>query len=488
MLTMYQQITVKTLAKQGTLNKDIATEMNCHRNTVSNILKREGIVEKQTRKKSSYFDMYHDRIKEYLQQDITRLRIWELLTEEHGLQRTYDAMCKYTQAQFGKKQTAYVVQVTKPGDEGEVDFGYLGLVKDHVSGLMKKAYVFIMTLSYSRDSYYGITYDQTVKSFISAHIQAFTYFGGISRRIKVDNLKAAILKNRRYDLEFNADFLLCAYHYGFVIAPCTPYEPQQKGKVESQVGYVKNNFWAGRTFDDAVDLERQLHQWMREYANLRMHGTTKRIPHEVFLLEERSTLQPLPITPFTFYETVRRLVKPNCHVSFENTYYSVPYVWVGKEIEVRTCGAIIKLYGNHQEIAMHVKNSTQGIYVTNPSHYPDYKIYSETGYQQKYEEKMRLIGPHAHELCTIIMETDHQGWNRTVRRILGLVPMYGATKVDKAIKRALHFHAYAYSTIKRICENNLEDTELEQLLIPSISAPIDTGSDSLTRSLDYYSV
>jgi len=486
---MYQQITVKTLANQGKLNKDIAVEMNCHRNTVSNILKREGIVEKQTREKSSYFDTYHDRIAQYLKQGITRLRIWEILTEEYGMDRTYDAMCKYIQAHFRKKQTAYVVQVTEPGEEAEVDFGYLGLVKDPVSGVMKKAYVFIMTLSYSRLSYYGITYNQTIRSFINAHIQAFEYLGGIPRKVKIDNLKAAILKNRRYDLEFNQDFLLFAYQYGFVIAPCTPYAPNQKGKVESQVGYVKKNFWAGRTFQDQIDLERQLGSWMKAYANMRVHGTTKCIPQEVFLSQERTVLAALPATPFVWYEPARRLVKPNCHVSFENTYYSVPHLWVGREVEVRATGAVVKIYGDHQEIAMHIKNSTSGIYVTNPSHYPDYKIYSETGYQAKYEEKMRSIGTHAHELCIILIKTDRQGWNQTVRRILGLVSVYGAAKVDKAIKRALHFHAYAYCTIKRICEQNLEDMEVEQLLISPVATSATTSrSDSLSRSLEYYRV
>ncbi|OGK58190.1 hypothetical protein A3H86_02975 [Candidatus Roizmanbacteria bacterium RIFCSPLOWO2_02_FULL_41_9] len=398
-------------------------------------------------------------------------------------------MCKYIQAHFGKKQTAYVVQVTEPGEEAEVDFGYLGLVRDSVSGMMRKAYVFIMTLSYSRRSYYGVTCDQTVLSLIKAHMTAFEYFGGVPRRIKIDNLKAAILQNRRYDLEFNQNFLFFCYHYGCVITPCTPYEPQQKGKVESQVGYVKNNFWAGRTFEDQVDLKRQLDTWMRTYANMLVHGTTKQVPHEMFVSEERTALQSLPATVFVWQERVRRLVKPNCHVNFESNYYSVPHRWVGVEVEVRTSENIIKLYGDDQEIATHVKNSGTGLYVTNPSHYPEHKIYSETGYQAKYEQKMSGIGPHAHELFTILIATDRQGWNQTVRRILGLTVLYGQVKVDKAIKRALQFHAYAYPTIRRICEQNLQDMDVEQLLIsPAASAEDTRRSDSLSRSLEYYRV
>jgi len=57
-----------------------------------------------------------------------------------------------------------------------------------------------------------------------------------------------VLKNRRYDLEFNKDYLEAAHHFNFVIVPCTPYEPWEKGKVESAVAYVKKNFMAGRVF------------------------------------------------------------------------------------------------------------------------------------------------------------------------------------------------------------------------------------------------
>ena len=212
---MYQQITVKTLKNQGKTNKDISVELNCHRNTVANILSRLRPIESQTRDKPSYFDKYFDSIKKYLDQKVSRLRIWEILKAEYTIDRTYDALCKYIQANFPKHREAYVVQETDAGETAEVDFGYLGLVKDIGTGLMKKAYVFILTLCCSRSSFYCVTYDQSVKSFIEAHIKAFSYFGGVTKRVKIDNLKSAVLKNRRYDLEFNKDFLEFSHHYNF---------------------------------------------------------------------------------------------------------------------------------------------------------------------------------------------------------------------------------------------------------------------------------
>jgi len=462
MLTMYQQITIKTLKKQGRLIKDIASELNCHRNTVTNILSRSELINKQKRERPSYFDRFYDLIGKYLKEEISRLRIWEILTAEYTMNRTYDSLCKYIQVNFPKYKQAYVVQVTDPGETAEVDFGYLGLVKDSITGAMKKAYVFIMTLCYSRQAYYGVTYDQSVKSFINAHINAFNYFGGIPKRIKIDNLKSAVLKNRRYDLEFNKDFLEFSHHYNFVIAPCTPYQPQQKGKVESGVGYVKKNFKAGRRFPNDRDLEIKLNHWMRSYANQRIHGTIKVIPKDKFINEEKQKLQSLPETEFAFYESCSRQVSINCHINFINNYYSVPYQYIDKSVEVRTGKNLVRIYVDNDEIALHPMYGGQGQYITNPLHYPPDKCYSSTTYQQKYENKMKTIGPYSSQFFQLVIKKDPSYWGRTIRRTLGLANKVGNERIEMAIKRTLYFNAISFNTLKNIIDQGLENMELDK--------------------------
>ena len=127
MLTMYEQITVKTLANQGEKKVSIAKTIGCHRNTVHNILKRD-VIEKQQRSKPSIFDQYHNRIKGWIDSGVTQLRIYEILKEEYGLEREYDTLCKYIQKHFPKHKNAYGVQIVEPGEVCEVDFGYLGML------------------------------------------------------------------------------------------------------------------------------------------------------------------------------------------------------------------------------------------------------------------------------------------------------------------------------------------------------------------------
>ena len=128
---MYKQITIKTLHKQGIKKSQIARQLGCHRNTVNNVLERKIVSDKQTRIKASVFDSYTDKIKELLDKKVTRVRIHEILAEEYGIHIAYDSLRKYVAKHFPKLVEAFGVQQTAPGEEAELDFGYLGM---HAAG------------------------------------------------------------------------------------------------------------------------------------------------------------------------------------------------------------------------------------------------------------------------------------------------------------------------------------------------------------------
>src|SRR5688500_7873924 len=126
MLNMYKQITIQTLHKQGIKKSQIARQLGCHRNTINNILERKTLSDTQTRKKASIFDLYKDKIKELHEKDTTGVRIHEILTEEYGLHVAYDTLRKYMAKHLPRPVEAFGVQMTAPGEEAELDFGYLG--------------------------------------------------------------------------------------------------------------------------------------------------------------------------------------------------------------------------------------------------------------------------------------------------------------------------------------------------------------------------
>lgn len=209
MLTMYKQITIKTLKNQGAKNTEIARTIGCHRNTVFNVLGRENFIEIQTREKGSLFDPYREQIKTWIDKDdISILRMFEILTETHGVKSTYVNLCKYIQVNFPKQKEAFGVQKTEPGEMAEVDFGYLGMFPDS-SGKLVKTYGLVIILNFSRLGFYAITYDQKLETLIKGLTEAFSYFGGVPKRLKVDNMKTAILKNQHYDLDLIRIFRIC---------------------------------------------------------------------------------------------------------------------------------------------------------------------------------------------------------------------------------------------------------------------------------------
>src|SRR5436190_8024834 len=159
MLTMYQQITIQTLHKQGKNKTQIADLLGCHRNTIRNVLERENPIEKQTRSKSSLLDPYKQQIAEWHKGNISRRRIYEKLQEEFNLHSSYINVCKYMQKHFPKLVEAFGVQITQPGEEAEIDFGYLGMLPG-IGGKPIKTWGLAIILSYSRVGYFAICYDQ----------------------------------------------------------------------------------------------------------------------------------------------------------------------------------------------------------------------------------------------------------------------------------------------------------------------------------------
>lgn len=484
MLTMYKQITIKTLHRQGLKQSIIAKQIGCHRHTIANVLQRENFIEKQTRQKGSLFDPYQQQIKDWIEQGISILRMYEILSQTYGIHSTYVNLCKYVQVRFPKPKEAFGVQQRTPGEVAEIDFGYLGMFPSPI-GTVVKTYGLCVVLNYSRLGFYAITYDQKLETLVKELENAFLYFGGVPQRLKVDNMKTAILKNQHYDLEYNYDFLEFAYHYNTVIIPCSPYSPEQKGTVESGIKYLQGNFIAGRQFINSADMKGQLKDWMENYANKRLHGTTREVPYTKFAQLEKDALQSLPREEFAFFNRCIRTVASNCHIHLENNYYSVPAHLVGKEVTVRWNASLVRIIYAGEQIALHQKATGTGIHVTRRSHLPSYKVYSQTEYQKRLEEQMADIGEEAHEYFCFLLAAKESYWFRSVRAILGFAKEYGNEAVNLTLKRAMYYKVSDLTTIKNILGKKLY-LVMEEPRLPTREKS--TEQSSLFRELTYYTL
>jgi len=347
-----------------------------------------------------------------------------------------------------------------PAEEAQVDFGYLGrFSKD---GKLVKVWCFAMVLSYSRYAYYEIVTDQSVKSFINSHIHAFEFFGGVTRTIKIDNLKSGVLHPDFYEPTIQVQYAEFLYYYGSSPITARVRRPQDKGKVEAGVKYVKSNFLKTINHNDYYQLIEDLKYWNENICNKRIHGTTKRIPHEVFIDIEKNDLLNLPDMRYQIYHISERKVNQYGHIVFEHNYYSVPYQYVGEKLIIKSNDNVLKIYKGQQQVAMHTIDKGKGNFITGENHKPPFKKYKDKDY---YIEKASFIGPHALLFCQQVIEKKPYEYQRMINGILSLATKYSYDIVNKACYRALQFNAISYLTVKNICEKNLYDKTCENLSV-----------------------
>lgn len=452
MLGVAMYITIETLFKQG-LNKTEISRITKHDwKTVNKVIKSLEMNGSYPNKKPhpSLLDAYKEKILAHLEAGLSGVRIHELL-QEVGCSSSYSSIKTYIRELKGRADICIRFH-TNPGEEAQVDFGYVGKLPDE-HGKIRKAWVFNMRLSYSRLDFYKVVFDQKVETFIQCHIEAFNYFRGIPKIVRIDNLKAAILEANFYQPVYQTFYKQFSEYYGFEIIPCRVRKPQEKGKVESGIKFIKNNFFAGRQFKCKLELDKQLFNWLDYKCNARTHGTTRKVPRELFESIEKNHLRSLPDKPWSQPEVGSRKVYRDCHIYIDYSYYSVPFDYVGKEVDYELHDSLVKIFYNGQQIALHQRCQNKGKFSTEETHYPSYKLPFSGSNRQHLEAKMNDIGEYASQLFLVLLDKQPYHWYQTTRGILSLQKKYDAHIINLACHRALSYGAIKYKQIKSICES-----------------------------------
>lgn len=460
MLEYAMQITIEALLKRGKSKSEISRQTGHDWKTVAKAAKLIQSGAKYPFKKPhpKILDSYKEQVMEFLEKGLNGVRIFEEI-RQLGVGVSYSAVKRYM-ADIKKREGICIRFHTEPGEEAQVDFGYVGLTLDN-HGRKRRTWVFNMRLSYSRLDYYEKVYDQKVETFIQCHIHAFNFFKGVPAYVKIDNLKAAILEANFYEVVYQNLYRQFADYYGFKPLPCRVREPQEKGKVESGIKYIKNNFFLGRKFNSGDDVDAKLRYWLINTCNARVHGTTRKVPQELFETQEKDKLIKLPEQEFRTPKVAKRIVYHDCHVYVDYNYYSVPFEYVGKDVEIEVDDKMVKILYQGNQIALHPKISGEGEFSTQDNHYPKFKRYLSTSYQEEYQVKMNGIGNYAAQLFLLLLNQHPRDWNRTAQGILSLTKIYPKEIVNLACGRALAYNVVRYQMIKSICQNGTYQLPIE---------------------------
>ncbi|WP_443042815.1 IS21 family transposase [Streptomyces sp. NBC_00370] len=267
----------------------------------------------------------YQRVKLYLQE--TRPRIAEELGsapgELAGLHRRFEVV---------------------PGAQAQCDWGDEGKILAHVG--VPKVYSFHMTLSYSRDPFCCFTTGQDLATFFECHRRAFAHFGGVPMSVVYDRTKTVVRRHVAPGeaVPLHPEAVAFAGHYDFDIDVLAAYRPQGKGRVERQVGIVRDHVLAGRAFSSVEELNAAFTAWV-PLRRAKVHGTHGEvIGHRA--ARDHAALRPLPTTAYVVSQRHLRHVGKDCLVAFDANLYSVPARKVRPRqlVEVRATKSQITLH------------------------------------------------------------------------------------------------------------------------------------------------
>ena len=297
----------------------------------------------------------HETILRGVQSGLTAQRIYQDLVLETGFCGAYDAVKRYVRRFTTGHGPRVERMACAPGEEAQVDFGQ-GAPVTGTDGHRHKTWVFRAILSHSRKGYSESVYHQTTESFIRAIENAFRSFGGVTKTVVIDNLRAAVQRVDWYEPELTPKVAEFCRHYGTVILPTRPRRPEHKGKVERGVGYVKGNALKARSFGSLAEQNEYLRWWEEHVADRRLHGTTREQVGRAFEERERSALLPLPPMPFPCFQEGPRTVHRDSHVEVAKAYYEVPEEYIGRQVWVRWDERMVRVFNQRQEpIGVHVR-------------------------------------------------------------------------------------------------------------------------------------
>jgi transposase len=383
--------------------------------------------------------------------------IHQRLQREGGFEGSYGSVLRFVQKLRPRADRGVTVRVeTGPGEEAQVDFGFIGYLRATTEGPLRKTWAFVMTLSFSRHQYARLVQDQSAATWQECHRRAFEAFGGVPGVVVHDNLKAAIVRACNDDPAVQRSYRECAEHYGFRIRPARVRKPKDKGKVERGVQYLRNSFWKGRDFELLDPANQALGIWVGDIAGRRRHGTTNQVPLEVFEAAERGALRPLPEMPWepVVYATAK--VHPDSHIQFDRGFYSVPCRLIGKEVLVQAGLRQVLVFFEHAFVASHARVARPSQRRTCPDHIPPDKVSFYTKSPSWCRSQARSIGPATAEIIETLLDHRPLDRLRTCQGILALADKHGPARLEAACRRGLHFGDTSRRTLKTILDQALD--------------------------------
>jgi transposase len=397
----------------------------------------------------------------------------------------YTAFCdRYRDYSIRNKATMHIER--KPGERMEVDWaGQTMEITDNLTGEIIPAYIFAATLSYSGYAYVEAFLSRNQENWIAAHVNAYRFFGGATRILVPDNLKTGVIKNTKSEVVLNRAYQELSEHYGTAVLPARVRKPKDKPSVEGAVGVISTwviaalrdwKFFSLRELNEAIrgKLEEFHRKPFQKKEGNRM---------SVFLEEEKHLLLPLPPKEYELAQWKVCTVAYNYHISPDKMFYSVPYVYIKKKVDVRLTRSMAEVFFDGERIAAHArKHGRPGQYSTLPEHMPEeHRRYTQWN-AERFLSWARSIGGNTMTAVKAILASrkiEQQSY-RACMALLKLNDKYSAPRLETACKRALTYTpSPSFKSIQTILATGQDKLPDEEAADPS-------AEFGFTRGPGYY--
>ena len=431
----------------------VAKRLGVHRKTVREALGSDRPPRRRSANRASIVDPYRGWLLAKLEQypELTASRLFRMLAER-GYSGGYSVVKRCVAELRPRIRPAHFTLQFAPGECAQVDWGCWGGVD--VPGGRRRLSFFVMVLCHSRMLYAEFFHGEAMEHWLAAHRNALQFFGSVPETVMVDNCKTAVTQPGIGDQPtvYNAAYLDFAGHYGFRPVACTPKRPNQKGRVEHAVGYIKSSFLAGRQPASIEAMNPALAHWRDTVANVRVHRTTGRRPVDLFEEAEKPAMQPLPAGSHSC--TVSRTIPASSRfrVTVDTNHYTVPSQFASQKLLLRLSAERVSVYAErHGLVADHVRSYGHRQSVVNPEHERELLLRTCHARDQQQLGRFLTLGSQAEAYLAGLREK-RPNWRVHVRRINALVEIHGRDEVARLLADACEHGAFSSEYVLNLLE------------------------------------
>lgn len=454
----------------------IARQLGVHHSVVRRVLSAAGIPKSDLMKKPSiiapFLTFITDTLKTFPK--LAASRLYEMV-KNRGYMGGEDHF-RHLMSLYRPRPPAeaYLRLRTLPGEQAQVDWGHFGYVE--VGRARRPLMAFVMVLSYSRKIFLRFYLNAQMANFLRGHVAAFDAFGGVPKILLYDNLKSAVLERQGDAIRFHPELLEFSGHYHFEPRPVAVARGNEKGRVERAIRYIRDNFFAARSWKDIYDLNAQAIDWCEGISADRLCPEDKtRFVRDVFL-EEQPHLLKLPDNPYYAEERVEVTVSKTPYVRFDLNDYSVPHDFVKRTLTVHATQTHVQIQDGANFIAEHIRSYDKGKQIETPDHIQALVEEKKKARHGRGQDRLINMIPSAQLFLTKAAE---RGYNlgSQVSTLLRLLDMYGALDCEIALKTAIEKDIPHVNTVRLILEKMADEKDQKPLM------PVHLPDDDRVRQL-----